>query len=374
MQSETFLPSPPAIRRELVAALASASALDMAVAFVGRDWSDLVGSFRRRRRLVCWLTSTNTNPFAIEQMIRRGFQVRHQPLMHSKVYLTTGKRPTVIVGSANLSGGALSEDEAGGQSEAAVVLRTPKAIADARAMFAALWRESSEVTVADLRAAKRAWLSAQRGAAGKQKRSKRDSKARAADTPRVPARWHPNARLIALARETAKTSLQVGANMRERHQFFGALDPSRMTSRDLQRCVRYIYEWTGHPGAFAPVFQERLARVRDAFRTAFDEGVPVSERLLKVAPGGAKKLNGIGVTAWTLLLSWREPAEYPPYDRRTVRFLKDFGLAPQVSSSASARQYERWLSFASDLSERLGLPTRGHVDRVVWLYTKDLTL
>ena len=78
------------------------------------------------------------------------------------------------------------------------------------------------------------------------------------------------------------------------------------------------------------------------------------------------------MTAWTLL-SWRHPAEYPPYDRRTVRFLKDFGLAPHIATSVSARQYERWLGFASDLSTRLELPTRGHVDRLVWRYTEDLS-
>ncbi len=217
----------------------------------------------------------------------------------------------MIVGSANLSGGALAEDNAGGQSEAAVLARAPKVVTDARAMFEALWRESAAVTAHDLTMAKRAWLSAQRKAPG---RGKPKVKQRGGDTARIPASWRPSRYLVALARKTAHDLLETGANMRERHEFFDALDPSRMTASDLQRCVRYVYEWTGHPGAFAPVFQVRIARVRDAFRVVFDEGAPVSERLLQVAPGGAKKLDGIGLTAWTLLLSWRHPAEYPPDD------------------------------------------------------------
>ncbi len=85
MPDREFLANPRAIRQALREALAEAGSLDMAVAFVGKDWQDILGGFRGRVRLVCWLSSTNTNPYAVEDMLaRRSFSVRQLDAMHAK--------------------------------------------------------------------------------------------------------------------------------------------------------------------------------------------------------------------------------------------------------------------------------------------------
>src|SRR4051812_32780180 len=100
-----FLASPAEIRRAIVRGFAAAKAVDLAVAFVGEDWWSLLGSLSVPVRMVCWLSSTNTNPYAVEQMLERpGFEVRQLDRMNAKVYLTQGDPSSVVIGSANISG------------------------------------------------------------------------------------------------------------------------------------------------------------------------------------------------------------------------------------------------------------------------------
>ena len=83
-----FLLSPAAIRKRLVEALENTKSLDAAVAFIGRDWADIIGTFSGPIRVICWLSSPNTNPYAVEQMMKRGnICVCHIPAMHAKVYI-----------------------------------------------------------------------------------------------------------------------------------------------------------------------------------------------------------------------------------------------------------------------------------------------
>ena len=116
-----FLRDPGAIRKCIAKTLEESNSLDAAVAFVGRDWADIIGTFSGRVRVICWLSSPNTNPYAVDQMMtRKNICVRQLSAMHAKVYILKGESPRCVVGSANLTGAALSEENASGQYEAAV--------------------------------------------------------------------------------------------------------------------------------------------------------------------------------------------------------------------------------------------------------------
>lgn len=90
--SMKYLSNPESIRKCLVRGLNATASLDAAVAFIGTDWADILGTFSKPVRLVCWLSSTNTNPYAVEQMMQReNICVTHLPAMHAKVYPIVAK-------------------------------------------------------------------------------------------------------------------------------------------------------------------------------------------------------------------------------------------------------------------------------------------
>ena len=81
-----YLSDPASIRQSLVRGLVETNSLDAAVAFIGTDWANILGTFSGPVRVVCWLSSTNTNPYAVEQMMQRdNIHVCHLPAMHAKV-------------------------------------------------------------------------------------------------------------------------------------------------------------------------------------------------------------------------------------------------------------------------------------------------
>lgn len=377
MPVQEFLPHPRAIRRALADALHKADRLDLAVAFVGSDWADILGGFDlQQARLICWLLSTNTNPFAVRQMIARGVRVRHAKAMHAKVYLARGSKALAIVGSANLSSAALADDEAGGQFEAAIEVRSAPAVSRIAAWFDALWRSDavSEVSDADLDGAELAWKAARKSRRASQQRPRRLRDRAPGPASALPPDWAPSPALRRLASDVRDKAIDDWDVVRGRHEAIARIAPERMDKATLRAAVALVVGWTGHPGAFQPVFAEAMARVRTAFATVFDEGLSIEKRLAAVALGGPRKLDGIGLTAWTLLLSWRRPFDYAPFNRRTRRFLTDFGLSGLLRTSLSPSQYAEWLAFAQDLSGRLRLPSVGHVDRLVWNHTEPLDL
>ena len=67
----------------------------------------------------------------------------------------------------------------------------------------------------------------------------------------------------------------------------------------------------------------------------------------------------------SLLLYWRDPTQFVPYNFRTKRFLSDFKLAVRAMSASSPRCYVTWLLWAARVSHALGLPSPGHIDRLV---------
>jgi phosphatidylserine/phosphatidylglycerophosphate/cardiolipin synthase-like enzyme len=117
-----FLENPRDIRRAVRDLVRRAKRMDLAIAFVGQDWRDAIADFRGRLWVVCWLSSTNTNPYAVQQMMREDrVEVRQRDVMHAKVYLA--RAVGAVVGSANLSRRALDSADVSGQYDAAVLLR-----------------------------------------------------------------------------------------------------------------------------------------------------------------------------------------------------------------------------------------------------------
>lgn len=97
---------------EIKKLLKCGSNVDCAVAFIGGNSSALLPDLPQNSRIICNLDSAATNPYAVKQLIDRGFEVRSCNFLHAKVYIGKDK---AIVSSANLSsnGLSLSEDEKG---------------------------------------------------------------------------------------------------------------------------------------------------------------------------------------------------------------------------------------------------------------------
>jgi hypothetical protein len=348
--------------------LKPARSADFAVAFVTSQWSDVIADWNGRCRVLCWLTSTATNPFAIEQMrARKNFEVRHRHGMHAKVYIARGPRTLAIVGSANLSNAALSDDtqDIAGQVEAAVLLERTKELASVQRWFNHLWAGAREITDADLAVAKAAYLNNQAQRSRSSARGRRSAK-----VFHLPTDWRPNRRLEKLASEAREVSLRASALGAS--DFPKRLVPARMTREDQHRIIACLVGWAKHPGAFAPALQVPMARIRSAFEKVLDETESIEQRLLRVSRG-KYKIPGLALPAWTMILHWWRPERYPPFNARTRKFLEDFRLARRASHVLSPHAYACWLQYASELAARLKLPSAGHIDRLVWLYTQDMS-
>ena len=104
--------------------------------------------------MICWLSSTNTNPYAVEEMRNQaGFAVRQIDWMHAKVYLAPGA--AAVVGSANLSEPALSDSGTAGQYEAASLITEREEIAAVGHWFDQMWGyDARAITDVDITVAK----------------------------------------------------------------------------------------------------------------------------------------------------------------------------------------------------------------------------
>jgi phosphatidylserine/phosphatidylglycerophosphate/cardiolipin synthase-like enzyme len=150
IESTKFLKDSTEIRRAIID-LKHGNKLDPVVAFIGTDWQELLSRYKGNLRLICWLSSTNTNPWAVEQMISQGVEVRQRNSMHCKVYVA----PMIgaVVGSANLSKAALAGGDIGGQAEAGISVVESSIVENIEYWFEALWHDAgtSNVKSADLR-------------------------------------------------------------------------------------------------------------------------------------------------------------------------------------------------------------------------------
>lgn len=356
----TFLPEPAAIRRALQDAIAKASKLDLAVAFVGRDWQEILGAVDVPIRVVCWLSSTNTNPFAVRQMKDKPqVRVRQMDRMHAKVYLARGA-DVAIVGSANLSASALALGDIAGQGEAAVLVRGEEQVRPIAAWFDDVWTSARRIRTSDLARAETAWKAARDGL-GRRGHAGRNSK-RAQRETLIPAAWKPPRTLRQLADRVRGLDLEELAYLR-------GLTPHNLSASKKELIFNRLSEWAKHPGAFRPFLSVSREESRRAFEVALDLGRPIEERLEALAPKGRSKVAGLGLTAWTMVLYWWCPEMYPPFNDWTKLFVRSFGFQRLLPKSLTPHGYARWIQFAQDLSERLHLPTAGHVDRLVWEQT-----
>ena len=363
-----FLPDPGNIRKCIVKSLEKSSSLDAAVAFVGRDWGDIIGTFSGRIRVVCWLSSPNTNPYAVEQMMKRkNILVRQLPAMHAKVYILKGQSPRCVVGSANLTGAALSEENASGQYEAAVEISDRRRVKTVERWFRGLWKDTRSISQDDLASAKDVWNKARRrrGGLGKTTGGPRPSGSAAS---LLSVDWEPQGQLVDLADKVRRMDFAEF----DKYKSVLVRIVRRGREVDVNQLIKFVAAWTGHEGIYQPALEEPAKQVRKAFRTLFDHSRNVDGRLRDLDTDGSSKINGFGLASLTMILYWRFPREYPPFNRRTKRFLEDFELQELVPKTLSPAQYAKWIAFCQDLSGRLGLPSSGHIDRLVWEYTRDL--
>ena len=363
MNSLHFLPNPPSIRKA-IHQIQESNSLDLAVAFIGADWAELLSDFQGKLRLICWLSSTNTNPFAVAQLIKRpGTQVKQRNGMHCKVYIAPTK--AVVVGSANLSKAALSEDETAGQDEAAVLITTPRFVKTTSEWFKKLWSEPStrNISKADFKKAKVAWQSAQAhkprhggGAMG--------VKRLVHSLPGKPSRglkkW-----------ADAVRGTNVKADMTNWYSFFRLIDPSRLGEKQRADVGKYLISWTGHPGAYQTFLTSPIREVRKGLSLLFDESLDLEARLVEVQ--SLDLLRGLRLPSLSTLLQWRNPERYVPYNYRTKVFLKKYKLQAPGMSAASPACYVHWLEWANRLAQDLELPTPGHVDRMVEYYYESIS-
>ncbi len=201
-----FLENPAAIREAVDWLARRAHRLDIAVAFVGQDWREAIAGFRGRLRVICWLTSTNTNPRAVRQMMdRRGTQVRQRDAMHAKVYHAPGAG--AVVGSANLSRRALADGDLSGQDEAAILLTDAQNLRAIDRWFESMWGADGtrRITDADIRHAKTAFDQAR--SLRRPWRGSRPSKSRRVRGD-LGRRRHRRAELLRLARKVRGMDLR----------------------------------------------------------------------------------------------------------------------------------------------------------------------
>jgi hypothetical protein len=112
-----------------------------------------------------------------------------------------------------------------------------------------------------------------------------------------------------------------------------------------------------------------MVNVRKGFQLLFDQSIDLQYRLEILLKNGY--LAGLRIKTLSLLLYWRYPDKYPPYNHRTVKFLQDFKMKKRGMSDSSPQTYLTWLRWARRLQQLLNLPTPGHVDRMVRGYYAD---
>ena len=110
----------------------------------------------KRTKIVCNLTMGGTNPNVIKDLKDKGFHIKHNPTLHSKVYWTDAG---VIVGSANASANGLSLEgrDQDGWLEAAIFSDRKSEIDATSEYVRRIWNKSNAITPLDMRNAHARW-------------------------------------------------------------------------------------------------------------------------------------------------------------------------------------------------------------------------
>ena len=130
------------------------------VAFWGSGAEQLFNGMNRRKiqrtKIVCNLTMGGTNPNVIEDLQAMGFQIKHNPTLHSKVYWTDSG---VVVGSANASVNGLSLEgrDQDGWLEAAIFSDRKSEINTIQQYVDEIWNQSSPISPQDMEKAHARW-------------------------------------------------------------------------------------------------------------------------------------------------------------------------------------------------------------------------
>jgi hypothetical protein len=285
----------------------------------------------------------------------RGTLVRQADGLHAKVYLI---RPfAAIVGSANLSKDALSKDANARQTEAAIQVQDKTCVDEIAAWFDELWKHRSRAILkSDLEKAKRNW---------KPKASNHKGQIDIVGAiKKLPVRLRELA--IKAARENLERSLA-----RWRRQLTG-MDPQKLTRKELHRITALLGEWVKRGHVYEPLKNRPLKQVRIGLSLLFDESKGIIDRLRLLKKH--KYLDPMRIPSLSILLYWMNPYDYCPYDEKTVQFLKFHKLVRHGVSSASPKCYERWLVYSQELSLMWGLPSRGHLDRLITYWAREARL
>ncbi len=119
-----------------------------AVAYWGKgSFSKLKLNKLKNAKIICDLDSGSCDISAIEKMLKKGFEVRTNPRLHSKLYLTNNG---VILGSANASDNGLWFYKKSKQHELSIYSDDKKIVKQSKEWFEKIWNISTEVTSDDL--------------------------------------------------------------------------------------------------------------------------------------------------------------------------------------------------------------------------------
>ncbi len=155
-----FLDDRTAIATQVQELFRAAKEIYCIVAFWGGGAEQLFNVMSKRQikktKIVCNLTMGGTNPNVIDDLRNMGFQIRHSPTLHSKVYWTDSG---VVVGSANASTNGLSLEGRyqDGWLEAAIFSDQESEINAVQRYVGEIWRQSSEISLQDMQNAHARW-------------------------------------------------------------------------------------------------------------------------------------------------------------------------------------------------------------------------
>lgn len=151
-----FLRSPSEIHAAIAELTKKSPRMKLAVAYISPHWRSVFANYIGTVQVICWLDSTNTNPNAVEEIMKNSrFMVRQAHSMHAKVYLAPGIG--AVVGSANLSSTALNDSDTAGKYEAAVLVKDVHVVHQIAEWFEKLWQSADVIEDDDLTRAKEAF-------------------------------------------------------------------------------------------------------------------------------------------------------------------------------------------------------------------------
>jgi hypothetical protein len=236
----------------------------------------------------------------------------------------------------------------------------PSIVAKIGNWFEDLWNDSKTQIIAesDIVAAKTAYDKRPRGTVANKTRG-------GPNIPPLPAQF--DKQVLFYADKVRAVDLQ--QDLKDKIDLVAAITPENLTRGQQQQLVEAIVKWTRHLGSYKNFLNQPISRVRKGLQVLFDNSIEPQSRLEEIQREGY--LGGLRMPSLSLLLYWKRPKLFPPYNHRTKQFLEDFKLGERGMSASSPKCYVTWLRWATRLGQKLNLPSAGHVDRMVEQYYED---